>query len=59
MASSSKRSLTDIYGGLQIDLGDSICLHIFPDSSKNEAWRFFRPGSEEHFVIGNTEQMLT
>lgn len=45
----------DVYGGLQIDFSDNVSLQIFPDSSKIEAWRFFRPGNDEHLVIGGED----
>jgi hypothetical protein len=45
----------DAYGGLEIGFSNALYLQIFPDSSVGEAWRFFRPGSDEHFVIGGPD----
>lgn len=42
----------DQWGGLEIDLSGGFCLHLFPNGSRGEDWRFFCPtGEHEHLVI--------
>jgi hypothetical protein len=42
----------DVYGGLSIEFTQSVELHIFPDISDDESWRFLRCGNGgKHFVV--------
>lgn len=43
----------DALGGFEIKFSGGLTLQVFPDSSGDESWRFFQPGSKkEHLVVG-------
>ena len=43
---------TDLNGGFWLELSGGHRLDVFPAGTRTEAWRIFRPGSEEeHFVV--------
>jgi hypothetical protein len=42
----------DLTGGFWLKLSGGYRLAVFPTGTRDEAWRIFRPGSEEnHFVV--------
>lgn len=48
---------SDIFGGAEIYLSGGYRIVIFPDQSRSEQWRIFRPGTaESHFVVGTDDQ---
>jgi hypothetical protein len=43
---------SDLYGSADILFSDGTRLELFPDSSAEEDWRFFKPGDRvSHFVV--------
>jgi hypothetical protein len=46
----------DLTGGFWLKLSGGYRLVVFPTGTRDEAWRIFRPGSEEdHFVVPSEE----
>jgi len=46
----------DLNGGFWLKLSGGYRLVVFPTGTRDEAWRIFRPGSEEeHFVVPSEE----